>query len=431
MRTPTSPIDERTGLIRWVFDLPIEPGEPKIFNASVKMADTERYAGVPCYDSNGGSGLTAELARGAAVGEGLERYCASLCDPAALVFGSARALADRYTLCPPEAYALFHPEQTLPFPHFDDTVPLAWVTGYSLTHHRPTLVPACLVYIPYFPHFPGEQSIGPAVSSGMACAKTYEEALLKGLCEAIERDAFVITWLNRLSAPEVDFTAHPQLDALYHQRLQSADLHYRLIEMTTDLSVPSFLCLLVDERRETPMICAGGASHLDPVMAAQKALLEAVQTREWAKYLGQSRSFERRADFSNVRTFEEHVALYAFGNMRTATAFLLDRNQPPPPLNVERPYRSGGNAAQDLDYVLGLMTAAGLEVIALDLTTADVAQCGYCVTKVLVPGLQPLFADHQLRFLGGERLYETPRRLGYGAERRTFDSLNPFPHPYP
>jgi ribosomal protein S12 methylthiotransferase accessory factor len=72
----------------------------------------------------------------------------------------------------------------------------------------------------------------------------------------------------------------------------------------------------------------------------------------------------------------------------------------------------------------------GHEMYAVDLTTPDVASCGYFVVKVLIPSLQPLEGDHSHRFLGGNRLYTLPERLGYPGER-SFESLNPLPHPYP
>src|SRR5262249_44444934 len=139
-----------------------------------------------------------------------------------------------------------------------------------------------------FPHFreQGEQVAGPAISTGLSCAASVDEAVLKGICECVERDAFMITWMNRLPVPRVKIESHPQLRQLYEERLRRDGLHYVLLRTTTDIPIPSFLCLLIDERRSPPMICAGGATSLDPVHAAQKAMTEAVQTREWAKFLG-------------------------------------------------------------------------------------------------------------------------------------------------
>jgi ribosomal protein S12 methylthiotransferase accessory factor len=76
-------------------------------------------------------------------------------------------------------------------------------------------VPACLMSLPYSAPFreQGEQTIGPSISTGQAAAASTEAALLGGLCEVIERDAFSIAWLNRLSMPEVQIDSDPVLRA--------------------------------------------------------------------------------------------------------------------------------------------------------------------------------------------------------------------------
>lgn len=425
-----SPVDERTGLIRWVFDIPVEPGEPSIFNVSVKMADTGSYSTHSSYDNNGGSGLTRQAARQAAIGEGLERYCCSIYGAEELVFGTENGLRDRWDLCGPGEFALFHPDQKLPHPGADDDTPIAWAVGSRSSTGEPCLVPACLVYMPYFPVFPerGEVVFSPSVSTGLACARSFDRAILGGVYELIERDAFMIVWNNRLAVPRVDICSHPDLRRLYEARLKRAGLRYELLCTTTDIAVPSYVCLLVDERRSPPMLTVGGAAHLDPVRAAAKALLEAVQTREWAKFLeGQEHKAVFAEDYSDVDDFEDHVALYAFGDHLHAASFLLDAAS----AKHDWSSLSRGDAALDLATVSGMLAESGLEIFTVDLTTPDVAQCGCWVTRALIPQLQPLDASHRHRFLGGDRLYSAPQRMGYTQARTTLASLNPFPHPYP
>jgi ribosomal protein S12 methylthiotransferase accessory factor len=428
---PLSLLDDRTGLIRWVFDIPIEPGEPKIFNVSVKMAQTTCYNLHPCYDNNGGSGLTRDQARNAAIGEGVERYCCSVFDPADMICGNIAQLSRDHEICRPSDFAMFHPEQPGRYPGPSEDTPIAWTWGWSLIRQRPVLLPACLVYMPYFPCFreQGEEVAGPAISTGLACARSLDEAVLRGLYELVERDAFMIGWLNRLPSPRVDIESHPTLRRLYQERLRRDGLRYVLVNITTDIPLPSFLCLLIDERRKPAMISAGAATDLNPVRAASKAMLEAVQTREWAKFLGgRGRKFSFAADFGDIREFEHHVALYAYGDMLHAVEFLLDEDN-----HVSDCWEneSTGNIAGDLDKTLSIMAGHNLETIALDLTTPDVRQCGYRVTRAVIPELQPLDADYLHRFLGGRRLYEVPWRMGYTNAPTTIETLNPNPHPFP
>ena len=65
-----------------------------------------------------------------------------------------------------------------------------------------------------------------------------------------------------------------------------------------------------------------------------------------------------------------------------------------------------------------------------DLTTPDVEELGLKVLRCVIPGFHPLFMGHNLRALGGSRLWEVPQKLGYRGINREFRD-NPAPHPYP
>jgi ribosomal protein S12 methylthiotransferase accessory factor len=187
--------------------------------------------------------------------------------------------------------------------------------------------------------------------------------------------------------------------------------------------------VLIDERSSVPMISVGGAASLDASRARLKAMVEAAQTREWAKVLPREQLGTLREDYTQVRTFEDHVALYAHGDMRSAIKFLVDGpTVPPRRSNVAAPISSVSGA---LTVARESFRAADLDAIVVDLTTPDVAQCGYVVVKVVIPGLQPLDADYRQRFLGGKRLYELPGRMGLANPPTTPAELNPDPHPYP
>ena len=81
-----------------------------------------------------------------------------------------------------------------------------WVAGYSLPEGRPAWLPAELVFLgDSVPA--GKERIGYATSSGMACAEQADDAFVRGLCEVLERDAFMVVWANRLSLPRLDWTA--------------------------------------------------------------------------------------------------------------------------------------------------------------------------------------------------------------------------------
>jgi ribosomal protein S12 methylthiotransferase accessory factor len=88
------------------------------------------------------------------------------------------------------------------------------------------------------------------------------------------------------------------------------------------------------------------------------------------------------------------------------------------------------SAAAAIRDLVRRLAELGLEALVTELTTPDVAACGYRVVKVLVPGLQPLYADEQRPMLGGDRVYRERSDAPCPRPRGPKD-LNSEPHPYP
>ncbi len=425
----TGVLDSETGIVRYVAEIPSEPGETSLLNYSAKMADTLTYLPLSCFDANGGAGLTHEAARWAALGEAVERYCASVFFRDELVLGShAELSAERRVLAPGEL-SLFHERQRseIRYTWFDEDTRICWIPSRSLTTGEDVLVPASSVFVPYFPFRAdeGELTIGPGISTGLASGRSLPAALLSGLLEVVERDAFMITWLGRLPVPRIDPRSGPRLREVA-DRLGRPHLRYILSWLATDVPLPAVLCTVVDESYDPPLIACGGAAHLDPETAAIKALVEAAQTREWARVMAHEpkpRFIE--ADFSNIVDFEDHVFLYGHGDMGECMSFVVDE-----PGEVGLDALPSASGPDDLRAALDCVHAASWEILAANLTTVDVEGCGYHVVKVIAPSAQQLEGDHTHRLLGGRRLYEVPRRLGYDWDVR-YETLNPDPHPYP
>jgi ribosomal protein S12 methylthiotransferase accessory factor len=430
---PDRVVDRVTGIVRFVSEIPLEAGEPEIFNYSAKMCDSRKYFPVGCYDRNGGAGLTREEARMAAMGEAVERYCSSIYFPDELMIGSHRELSRSTRALAPGEIALFHPEQHghIGYSWFTEDTRLCWINGYSVTHNGPVLVPACLTFVPYHPFWGhrGEETIGPSITTGQAAASSYRDAVLRGIYEIVERDAFMIAWLNRLPVPRIDIDSSAVVAKIFHARLARPNLQYTLHSLVTDLGIPSIVCVLIDTHCVPAMVCIGGASHLNPEKAAVKALVEAVQTREWARYMGQRRKpVIIESDYSNLDDFDKHVLLYAYGDMSSALEFLTKASATCSFSDL--PNCSTGTVAGDLRQVKMLVESASHEILVVNLTSDDVAQAGFRVVKVFIPGTQQMEGDHTHRLLGGRRLVDVPRKLGYSIASGS-TGFNPDPHPYP
>lgn len=141
----------------------------------------------------------------------------------------------------------------------------------------PTLLAAGLVYPKFGSQHPQER-FAPTLSPGLACHFTYRASMLHGLCELIERDAFMLVWLRRkhpqrIQTASINLTEAASALAL----LSSLGFLVHFLNITSDVGVPVFLCLI--ERDALPWdgtLIPGLGCHLDPNEAARKAFLEAL-----------------------------------------------------------------------------------------------------------------------------------------------------------
>lgn len=425
-------VSNRTGLIHAVTETPARPGEPPLFQFSAEVGATEVWAGHGVVDGGNGCGFARAPARMAAIGEAVERYSSGLLgrrealirasyaqvrdaaiDPRGLPLGSAREYA--------------HPE--CPVVPYQDDLTIDWVWSYSLTARRHVLVPAGAVFLPHLPPTPHERLLI-EITNGLSCGATREEALLGALLELLERDAFVICWLNRLPTLTVDsgpWLSPPLERALTCYERMRARLVLKLLP--TEHGVPIVIAMLEDESGDGPAFTMGACASLDPARAIHKALAEMEQCRRWLAWLrdaGAGAALDPAAPDA-IQTREQHMGLYTRHDALPQVRFLLDDHGPA--RLAAGP--AGGDPLAALETIVARLAALGLEVLAVEVTARDITQVGLHVVRVIVPGLQPLYFGNRMRHLAGARLYDTPRRLGLRPTATTEDELNPLPHPFP
>ncbi|MGR9501763.1 YcaO-like family protein (plasmid) [Rhizobium leguminosarum] len=164
--------------------------------------------------------------------------------------------------------------------------PIPWCTGLDILSSSSVFVPWWLVGLDHR----GERPPGFEQSSdGLASGNTPSEAVLHGLCELVERDAWALTQLKSpesLKESRVDPASFGDavIDVMT-DRITRAGMKLLLLDMTTDIGVPAFLAVImpgnlsdrVDARWSH--VCGGCGCHPDPVRAALRAITEAAQSR--------------------------------------------------------------------------------------------------------------------------------------------------------
>lgn len=413
-------IDPHSGVIRQVIDAERSPGDPEFFQSVAILGDIRHVYRICGFDTNGGgTSLDPLEAKVRACGEAVERYCSFLVFPDQMIYTPYKKLAgralspDRFPLCTEEEYRNTSSFVARPDPGRS----YHWVNGYSLTRQRELYAPSLLVYLGYRPRRAEEWFYHP-ISTGLGAGSSYAAAVLSGACEIIERDAMMVTWYQRLPSPRIRLSSVRDPDVLERlRRLEAAGLEVRSYLLLPDQGITTVLTLVLDPPHSPLPITCATATGFDPAGVLAKTLDEAVQTRAFAlKDLIEGGKARKLGHPREVKTLDDHVSFYLNRDRLTAFDFLLDQPETVDIDSLPAPVTGGPEAM--LEGLLKVLSGLGLELIAVDITSRDIREAGLWVVRAIIPGLLPLTQDHNVRFLGGDRLKPFP------------GPLNRWPHPF-
>jgi ribosomal protein S12 methylthiotransferase accessory factor len=420
------------GIVRELEECLHASSDPPHFRVTCEVARGAELLGSPLdhLAGVGGEGLSRGEAAAAAVGEALERYSATYVPHDRIVLATALELGP--AAVEPGRFALFSPAQHatpgFAFRPFTADTRVPWVAGRSLPDGADAWLPAELVFLGDPPR-DGDARIAYATSSGMACAEDADDALVRGLCEILERDAFTIVWANRLSLPHLDWSADERIDELDRRLFASTGLAYSALDLSAFHGLPSVLAVVRAPAGYPGALGVGAGTAPTVKRAWWKALSEAFASRSAGAKLELLCGADPLARGADVRSFEDHIRYYADPGRADAAEFLDAGSDRVPTVSI--PTLEGNGPAEHVRALCARVCAAGSTPYVVDVTSPDVRALGLVVVKVLAPELCMLDVIHGARFLGGRRLYEAAFRLGLRPKPLDPSGPNPDPHPFP
>jgi YcaO cyclodehydratase, ATP-ad Mg2+-binding len=145
----SDPVSPMAGIVTYLTEVEFGRGDPDLFVAAARGPDMAVLGYPTGTDLVGsGAGLRWEDARGAAVGECLERYASCLVDVDELLIASYDTLVRSGRVAhEPSVWALFDPLQRVPYPAFTGDRTVAWVEGRDLVTGDTVHILACLAYL--------------------------------------------------------------------------------------------------------------------------------------------------------------------------------------------------------------------------------------------------------------------------------------------
>jgi ribosomal protein S12 methylthiotransferase accessory factor len=371
-----------------------------------------------------GVGLDQQSSVVPALAESLERYCTCAFNEEQFVFasrsdlGSAALDLDEIPRCSQQELAHARCPMIAP----DNSAPIRWVRGLSLTTGRPVYLPVVMVYL-YAGFKTRAEKIWFPITTGCAAHFSLEAALLNAICEVIERDALSLAWLQKIPLPQIEVDVVPPALALCWERLQrsSHELEHLFFDATTDLGIPTVYGLQLcraDERATTLVSCC---TALDPAEALAKVIRDMTAIR--IAFRTPRPVPDAVDDFNDIM----HGATYMAHRERSSAFEFLLNTPNRKPLSA-MPRICWTDERSSLDGVLRLLRDRSLDVYAIELSTEEALRVGMRVVRALIPGLQPVGFQYRARYLGHPRVYDAPSRMGHAVNSEA--ELNHWPQPF-
>jgi ribosomal protein S12 methylthiotransferase accessory factor len=430
-------------IIKQVIKIPrIYYDEPSVINYQVntpcKQPDIAVYSdGMGTITNSGGADFkNEEKAIMKAVGEGLERFC--LC-----VYREKKLLLSPYSKISkkalnPLSFTGISPSQREANPRLkiDENSIFRWVEGFSLYNNKKVLIPAQLIYIGYKYH-EKEPIIQQQISTGAAAAPSFSEALYRGICEAVERDSFMIAYLNKLSPPIIDLDVidDENLQKLLKDFKERYNLELYVIDITTDISLPSMMAIIVDRTGIGPAVHVATKTSLNIRDAILGAICETVRGRISFRKISSPSSIPEweikrlRLNPSQIKTFADRSNFWALPEMLGKINFFFrgpKKRFSQEELSKYQDIPSG----EKLKIVLNLLKQSNIDIYGVDINIPQIREEGIHIAKVVSPQLQPLYLNEAIKHNWGERLFNVPVRMGYRTKPLSENEINPLPHPF-
>jgi ribosomal protein S12 methylthiotransferase accessory factor len=300
--------------------------------------------------------------------------------------------------------------QKVPEP-FDEEREIDWTPVWSLTEQDFKYLPTAYCYYGY------PQTYQPdcwADSNGCAAGNTIEEAILQGFMELVERDSVALWWYNCLKKPQVDLDSFDE-PYFYDLKQYYQELNRELwvLDITSDLNIPTFAAISSRSDREVEDIILGYGTHFDARIAVSRALTEVNQVLLNVLI----------AKVDGNTQYPPSTDCLAIDWWQTATLanqpYLIPDDRIAPKFDADYPQTASEDLLEDIKWCQQIIENNGMEMLILDQTRLDI---GLRVAKVIVPGMR-----HMWRRLGPGRLYEVPVKMGWLQQSLVETQLNPFP----
>lgn len=365
----------------------------------------------PWESAAGGIGRSEEDAKLAAIGEAVERYCASI---ASLPI-KTKSSTHKNKRVDAQEWCLFTREQrhdpNFPFGNIYSEECL-FTNAYNFQNNEEIWVPHPFVALR------DDYQTGVPTSSGLAAGPTAHWALLRAIQELIERDGLMMTWLHSIPARAI------RAPKKYTDKVKKLKGEMWVFDLTPAYSpFPVIAVAGGIPKRGSWRYSLGVACRETYEAAIEKAYLEWNQGVLFAGIYEKYVDTSKIIDPFTIKSFDEHAIFYTLHPEHWYGLPMFQNRDQISKVSVRG---KAMNTVQALKMVKTALKKHNIRMYYRDLTTIDADQLGIRVVRATSPDLAPIFAHQQWPLIGnlGGKLKS---RYPWASENSVFP--NKMPHP--
>jgi len=361
---------------------------------------TAQGGGVSIY---AGKGAEREQAKASAMMEGFERYSAEKQD----VDNENSKIATIHEMSgenfiQPNELILSKEVENL---DFKEDNRLEWTLATDIVSEKEYYIPSNAIFHPYIPNESNNSNtnnnddnygssdsdnsnlraiaIFKGNTNGLASGNVIEEAVLHGMLEVIERDAWSIFELTKKNKKEIDIASieNPLINSLV-EKFEKESIKLKLMDFTADVDIPTIAASADDTILQDPaLLTLGVGTHLNPEIAVLRALTEVAQSR--ATQIHGTREdtsravFMRKAGYMRMKKMNKDY----FQEEKEENIIKLS--------DIED--KSTNSLKKDIEIVVNELKRNNLnKILFKDLTRKEI---GVNVVRVVIPGSETYAID--------------------------------------
>lgn len=328
----------------------------------------------------------------------------------------------------PERFVAFSPEQREKNPgwRLDSSSTFLWTRGISLVSGNPTYVPAQTITAVQDLGNSEEPLIRHRNTTGLATWPTQSGARLAGALEVVERDAYMIMWLNQLALPRISLEGLCARSTTLSEFVGTC-ARYRLkvhaLQLLTDAPAHAVCVILEDESGHVPRFSFGMKAHRSLTHAVERATTEALRARFSCRRQDLAgKRWDPSVSKSEVGHYDRILYWGAPENAKKLEVLLQGKE-------IEVPLAEWENDTPDehLQRIVSWCRDSGYECVSVSLGTSKKNPTPWSIEMVVIPELQPMHLSEKFQQLGGERWKSVPQHFDITPREKPFTDE---PHPF-